>query len=102
MALDDGVGQRCFGWLKGNVFFAGEKTDEGAAFQRAVIANGAAEDGVAGFEGVKRGAKGHGRGDLELQFTVSEAREVSQVIWESYADHSKLPRADRLSALQWT
>ena len=47
------------------VLLAGEEAQEGAAFVGDLIANGPAEHGIAGFEGVEEGANCDGRSDSE-------------------------------------
>jgi hypothetical protein len=70
----------------GDVFFAGEEADKGAAILGDVIADCAAEGGVAGFEGVENGALSDGGGDLELDFAVG-AGEGAEMGGEDDADH---------------
>lgn len=48
----DCVGQGGVRWLMGQIFFAGEEAEEGPALERAVLADGAAQHGIAGFERV--------------------------------------------------
>lgn len=86
-AFDDRIGQLGFGRLVRDVFFASEEADKGAAFQGAVVANGAAQDRVAGFEGVDGGAESDGGWDVELHFGVRDTGQIAQVIWERDADH---------------
>lgn len=49
----------------GEVLFAGEKAEEGAALQGDVVADGAAKDGIAGFERIEDGAHSGGALDLD-------------------------------------
>ena len=67
------------------VFFAGEDAHEGAALAGGVLANGAAEHGTAGFEGVEDAADGDGRGDFEGDFRRGVG-ERAQVLGEDDAD----------------
>jgi hypothetical protein len=46
---EDGFGERCVGGEVGPVFFADEEAKEGAALFGGVVADGAAEHGVAGL-----------------------------------------------------
>jgi hypothetical protein len=48
----------------GDVFFAGEEADQGAALVGNVIADRAAEHWIAGLERVENGALGDGGGDF--------------------------------------
>jgi hypothetical protein len=51
-----GLGEGGVGGFVGDVFFAGEEAEEGAALFCGVVANGSLQHGVLGFEGVKDGA----------------------------------------------
>jgi hypothetical protein len=42
-----------------------------------VVADGAAQDRVPGFERIKRRAKRHGRGDVQLHFSLGDARQIT-------------------------
>ena len=53
----NGVGQRCIRRLVGEVFFAGEEAQEWPALLRVVVADGAAQHGIAGFESVEHGTQ---------------------------------------------
>src|SRR5205823_177714 len=52
----DCIGERGVGRLVGEVFFAGEEAQEGAALLGVVVADGAAQHGIAGFERVQHRA----------------------------------------------
>jgi len=54
-AGDNSIGEGRVGRFVREIFGAGEETEEGAAFLGDVIANGAAEHGVGGFEGIEGG-----------------------------------------------
>ena len=68
------------------VFFAYEEAQEGAALVGGVVADGAAEHGVTGFERVECGAEGDGGGDVECGFVAGEAGEAAKVQGEFDAD----------------
>jgi hypothetical protein len=50
----------------GEVFFAGEEADQGAALFGDLVAHGPAEHWVAGLDGVEDRALGYGAGYFEL------------------------------------
>jgi hypothetical protein len=55
----DDCGRKRSVWrFVGEIFFAAEDAQEGAALVGDLVANGAAQHGVAGFEGVEDGALG--------------------------------------------
>src|SRR5690348_1686485 len=85
----DGVRKRCVGLLVREILAAGEKAQEGPAQLRDVIADGAAEHRVAGFEGVENGALRDLAGDLEFDFAAN-VREASQVRREYDANHASV------------
>jgi hypothetical protein len=59
----------------GNVFGAGEKAEEGSALLRSVVANGAAEHGVGGFDGVEDRAQR----DRALHVNLNFAADVGEI-----------------------
>src|SRR4051794_15546129 len=61
----DGVWEGGVGGLVGEVFLAGVEPQEGAAAVRDVVADRAAEDGVAGLQGVEHRALGRRAVDPE-------------------------------------
>lgn len=63
-------GERGVGGFVGEIFGAGEEAEEGAALKGVVIANGAAEHGVAGFEGVEDGSLGDGTDDFQADLAA--------------------------------
>lgn len=73
----------------GEVFFAGEEAKEGSALAGEVIANGAVEHRVAGFEGVEDGSDGGFAGDVELDLPL-DAGEGAEVGWKADADHGRV------------
>ena len=60
---------------------------EGAALFGDVVADGAAEHGVGGFERVERGGDGDGGGDVESGLVGGEVGEAAEVEGEIDADH---------------
>lgn len=69
------------------ILSAGEEAKEVAAGEGGVVADGAAEDGVAGFEGIEDGAYGYGTFELEFNF-AADTGEGSQVCGQFKADAS--------------
>ncbi len=63
-AFEDGGGEWGAGGLVRDVFHIGEEAQEGTAFEGDVVADGAAELGVEGFEGVEGLGEGDGGGDV--------------------------------------
>lgn len=77
-AGSDLLGKRRVQGLMGNVFFAGEEAQERAALLGDVVADGAAEHGITGFEGIQNGA---GRDlacnvQLNVTFDLSESAQM--------------------------
>ena len=87
-ALDHCVGQRIIGRFVGNIFLAREEAQEGAALERVVIADGAAEHGVARFESVEDGAEGDRWFDF-YQYILIDVRECAQMGGEDDLDLSR-------------
>jgi hypothetical protein len=90
----DGVGELGVGQVVGEVLFAGEEADERAALLGDVVADCAAEHGVAGLEGVEGGAQGGGAGDVKMHLAVDVGQDA-QVLGEDDADHDHLDVLDR-------
>src|SRR5262249_54652567 len=80
-----GVGQRRVRRFVGEVFATSEKTKKGAALLRDVIANGAGEHRVGGFERVQHGALRGRRVHFQLQF-AADAGERAQMRRQHDAD----------------
>jgi len=83
----DCIGERGVGRLVGEVFFAGEEAQEGAALLRVVVADGAAQHGIAGLERVQHRALRDRTIDFERHL-APDVGEVSEVEGEDYADHA--------------
>jgi len=64
----DGVGEKRVRRLVRKILRAREEAEEGAAFERDVIADSAAEHGIGGFERVEDGAERNGARDVEKDF----------------------------------
>ena len=86
LPLNDVRRQRRVGGVVAEVLFAGEEADEGAALLRRVVADGAAEDGVAGLERVEDRRDGDGRGDVEMHLAV-DLGERAEMLGQRDADH---------------
>ncbi len=71
-AFENGGGEGCIGGLVGDVFHVGEEAQEGAAFEGDVVADGAAELGVEGFEGVEGLGECGGVGDVEGDLVAAD------------------------------
>ena len=69
-AQDHGLGKWSVRGFVGDIFGAGKKAEEGAALEGDVIADGAAEHGVGGFEGVEGGTKSDRAFDVEGDFAA--------------------------------
>ena len=68
------------------VFLADEEAEEGAALFGDVVADGAAEHGVTGLEGVEDGGDGDGGGEVEGGLVGGEVGEAAEVDGEVDAD----------------
>jgi hypothetical protein len=79
LGCGDGFGEGCVRGEVGPVFFADEEAEEGAALVGDVVADGAAEHGVAGLEGVECGGEGDGGGDVEDGLVGGEVGEAAEV-----------------------
>ena len=66
----DCIGERGVGRLVGEVFFAGEEAQERAALLRVVVADGAAQHGIAGLERVQHRALRDRALDFERHLTA--------------------------------
>jgi hypothetical protein len=82
---EDGLGERRVGALVREVFLAGEVAYERSALEGVVIADGAAEHRVPGFERVEGGTNGRRRGDFERNLSV-HARKIAKVGGQYDAD----------------
>ena len=85
-AVRMGVGEGCVGGQVGPVFVADEEAEEGAALFGDVVADGVAEHGVGGLEGVEDGGDGGGGGDVEGGLVGGEVGEAAEVEGEIDAD----------------
>jgi hypothetical protein len=77
----DGFGQWCVGRLVREILLAGEEAQEWTALQRDLVADGAAQHGIAGLEGVEDGALGDWAVYLYFYF-VAHVRQGSQMVRE--------------------
>jgi hypothetical protein len=75
--------------LKGIILLAREETQEGTAFLRDMIADGAAQHGILRFEGVKDGALRDRAFDVDLHLGA-DTRERAQVARKHDADHGSV------------
>ncbi len=85
-AARDGGGEGLVGRLMRDVFVAGEESQEGPPLLRAVIADRAAEHGVAGFQGVENRSLRRFARDWEFNFAV-DLGERSQMQRQDDANH---------------
>ncbi len=88
-ALGDRVGQGLVRRIVGEVLAAGEKPEECPAPARGVVADGPAQHGVTGLEGVEHRTDRHGTLDLNLHLAV-HAGEGPQVRRNHDADHGSV------------
>ena len=86
----DRIGERGVGRLVGEVFFAGEEAQKGAALLRVVIADGAAQHGIAGLERVQHRALRDRALDVERHL-AADVRQGSEMEGEDNADHCTNP-----------
>jgi len=98
---EDGFGEGCVGGEVGPVFFADEEAEEGAALLGDVVADGVAEHGVAGLEGVEDGGDGGGGGNVEGGLVGGEIGEAAEMDGEIDADHRcrEIIRQERATGL---
>ena len=101
LARGDVFGQGRVGRFVGQIFLAGEEAQKGAALLRVVVADGAAQHRITGFERIEHGALRHGGGDFERHFAVS-MRQRSQMSrqnprgsWQASALRRKALPGDR-------
>jgi hypothetical protein len=87
-AGDDGVGEGGVGGFVRKIFGTGEEAKERAALLGDMVANGAAEHGVGGFEGVESGAEGDGRLDVEFDF-AGDFGEIAEMRRKDDANHGR-------------
>jgi hypothetical protein len=88
LAAGHGFGKRRVGRIVREVLLAGEKAQEGAALEAAVLADGAAQHGIALLDRVENGARGDW--PLQFEFQVSrDAGEVAQVEREDNVDFAQ-------------
>jgi hypothetical protein len=87
-AGDDRVGEGHVGRFVGKIFGAGEEAEERAAFLGDVIANGAAEHGIRGFECVQGGTESDGSRDVELELAGNPS-EIAEMRRKNHANHEK-------------
>ena len=81
----------------GEILLAGVEADEVAALAGGVVADGTAEHGVAGFQGVEDGAQRDRWGNVELHL-AGDAGEGFQVVGDDDADHGVVFK----SILDWS
>jgi len=86
----DGGGERGVGRIVGEIFLAGEEAEEGATLLRDVVADGALQDRIAGFEGVEDGADRDGAFDFERDF-AGDLGESAEVRWKDDLYRQRLP-----------
>ena len=97
---EDGFGEGCVGGEVGPVFFADEEAEEGAALLGDVVADGVAEHGVAGLEGVEDGGDGGGGGNVEGGLVGGEIGEAAEVDGKIDADGGHGPRGGIVQGLE--
>ena len=81
---EDGGGKGCVGVVVGDVLFAGEEAQEGAALFCGLVAYGSAEGGVLEFQGVEDLGYGCGGVDFEGDFAL-DLGQGSEMGGEFYA-----------------
>jgi len=73
----------------GQILFASKEAQECSALKRDLVANGAAQHGVAGFEDVEDGTLRDWAVDFQLYF-AADLRQRSEMLREDDADHERL------------
>jgi len=86
---DDRIGQLGIRRFEGQIFFAGEESDEWPPPQSVVIANRPAQHWIVYFECIENRAHRGRTFHLKLHLAI-HVRQVSQVIWKHDADHGKV------------
>ena len=81
------IGERGGGRLVGEVFFTGEEAQKGAALLRVVVADRAAQHGIAGLERVQHRALCDRALDFERHL-AADVRQSSEMEGKDYADHA--------------
>src|SRR5271156_3856413 len=72
-----------------NVFLAGEEAQEGAPLLGDVVADGAAQHGIAGFESIQDGAGSNRARDVQLDISF-DAREGAEMRRKHDPDHGRV------------
>ena len=91
----DRVGQRGVGRLVGKILLAGEEAQESAALLRVMVADGTAQHGIVGLEGVEHGALRDWARNLD-RYLAADVRQGAEM-WREYdADHRTYLTTDRL------
>ena len=84
-----GVGQQRIHPFVGQVFLASEEPEQWSALMGDVVADGAAQHRIAGFERVEDRALRDGGRDVERHLAL-DLGEVSQVEWQFDSDHDSV------------
>lgn len=92
LAAGDGVGEWGVGRFVGEIFFAGEKAQEGAALFGVVVAYGSAQHGIADLERIQHGALRDWAFNFERYLGVG-VRQGSEVEGKNDADHVQILEA---------
>ena len=85
----DGVGQWSIQRGVGQILLTGEEPHKRPAPLRAVVADGATQHRIAGFEGIEDRALRHGAFDMELHLALN-ARQCPQMGRQHNADHGSV------------
>ncbi len=83
------LGQGCVRGVMRQIFLAGEEAQEGAALERDVVADGAAQYGIAGLEGVEHRTQRRRRRHLERHLVLHPGQRA-QVRRQQDADHGSV------------
>src|SRR5208283_2492473 len=86
LTFGDRVGQLSLRRFVGPILFAGKKSHERAALQRAVLANRPAQRWITRLQRVEHGAQRHRSFNFKLHLAV-HARQVAQMKWKYDANH---------------
>jgi hypothetical protein len=92
--------KKCFPRFVGEVFGAGEEAEEWAALEGIVIADCAAEHGIAGFEFIEDRAESGRSGEFERDLAV-HVSQCAEMGGENDANHGRLPWTTQEHSQEW-
>ena len=75
----------------GEIFFAGEETQERSPLLRPVVADGAAQHGIAGLECIENGTLRDWTRDFEFDL-AADVRQRAKMLWKFDSNHAVSPK----------